>query len=121
MLEARKHDKLCRVTSINLSFRLERYGASPRLVRLGRKWSIMYYVYVIKSSRDGRLYKGFTSNITNRIKEHNLGEVSSTRVFCPWELVYYEAFLSIKDVRREELFLKSGKGRERLKYLLTEI
>ena len=100
---------------------MERCGASPRLVRLGRKWSNMYYEYVIKSGRDGRLYKGFTSNIVNRIKEHNLGEVSSTKAFCTWGLVYYEAFLSIKDARREELFLKSGKGRERLKYLLTEI
>jgi len=39
----------------------------------------------------------------------------------PWTLIYYEAFLSKKDARREELFLKTGKGRERLTYLLENI
>jgi hypothetical protein len=39
----------------------------------------------------------------------------------PWRLVYYEAFLSKTDARREELFLKSGKGRERIKYLLQDV
>jgi predicted GIY-YIG superfamily endonuclease len=38
----------------------------------------------------------------------------------PWLLVYQEAFANKTDARREELFLKSGKGKERIKYLLQE-
>jgi len=32
--------------------------------------------------------------------------------------VYYQAFLNKKDAQTEEKFLKTGRGRERLKYLL---
>jgi len=32
--------------------------------------------------------------------------------------IYYEVFNTEKDAREEERFLKTGKGRERLKYLL---
>jgi len=35
-------------------------------------------------------------------------------------LVYYEVFKSEKDARTEEKFLKSGQGRERIKYLLRD-
>ena len=54
------------------------------------------------------------------MSQHNLGNVTSTKIGRPWKLVYYEAFLSKKDALREELFLKSGKGRERIKYLLED-
>ena len=80
----------------------------------------MYYVYILKSDKDGSLYKGFTEDLKRRVREHNTGESNSfTKSRRPWKLVYYEAFLHKKDGRREELFLKSGKGKERIKHLLT--
>ena len=79
----------------------------------------MYYVYVLKSQRNGKLYKGLTEDLKRRIKEHNCGNSEFTKNNGSWKLIYYEAFLSKEDARREELFLKSGKGRERIKYLLT--
>lgn len=78
----------------------------------------MQYVYIIQSEKTGRLYKGCTGDLKNRLKEHNRGEEISTKAWIPWKLVYYEAFLNKTDALREELFLKSGKGRERIKYLL---
>ena len=94
-------------------------AASPRLVGLGPKWfKTMFYVYIIKSREKGRLYKGFTSNLRRRIKEHNNREETSTKSGAPWDLVYYEAFINKTDALREEKFLKSGKGKERIKYLL---
>ena len=80
----------------------------------------MYFVYIIKSLKTGKLYKGYTQNLKNRIKEHNLGTVISTKSNAPWHLIYYEVFLNKTDALREELFLKSGKGRERIKYLLKK-
>lgn len=77
----------------------------------------MYYVYIIKSQRSGELYKGSTMDLKIRLKQHNLGNVMSTKSGRPWKLIYYEAFISKRDARREELFLKSGKGRERIKWL----
>lgn len=80
----------------------------------------MFYVYVLKSQRNGKLYKGFTSDLKRRIKEHNCGQPKFSRNNGPWRLIYYEGFISEKDAREEEKFLKSGKGRERLKYALRD-
>ncbi|MFA5386312.1 MAG: GIY-YIG nuclease family protein [Candidatus Paceibacterota bacterium] len=81
----------------------------------------MYYVYLLKSCKNDKLYKGLTNDLKRRMIEHNTGKSVYTKNNGPWKLIYYEAFLSKKDARREELFLKSGKGKERIKYLLTEI
>lgn len=79
----------------------------------------MYYVYILKSERNGKLYKGYTNNLKRRIREHKSGKSSFTSNNGPWTLIYYEAFMCKDDAIKEEAFLKSGKGRERLKYLLT--
>ena len=79
----------------------------------------MYYVYILKSESNGELYKGCTADLKRRVKEHNSGNSAFTKNNGPWKLVYYEAFLNKEDARREELFLKSGKGKGRIKYLLT--
>ena len=81
----------------------------------------MYYIYILKSEKTGDLYKGLTLDLRKRLKEHNDGITKSTKTGIPWVLIYYEAFKSKKDARREELFLKTGKGRERLKYLFTNL
>ena len=64
-------------------------------------------------------YKGSCNDLKKRIKDHNYGKVRSTKKNKPWKLIYYEGFEKKLDALREEKFLKSGKGRERLKYLLT--
>ena len=51
-----------------------------------------YFVYVLQSEIDGRLYKGQTSNIDKRIIEHNTGKTKSTKGFKPWKFVYLEIF-----------------------------
>jgi putative endonuclease len=57
----------------------------------------MFYVYIIQSQKDGKLYKGFTSNLEKRIKAHNQGEVKLTRNRRPFKLVYQEKYESKKD------------------------
>jgi len=81
----------------------------------------MYYVYIIQSDITGRLYKGSTSDLKRRLREHNHGNVSSTKSGIPWKLIYYEAFTNKIDALREEIFLKSGKGRDRIRYLLEHV
>lgn len=75
----------------------------------------MYYVYVLQSEKDGRLYKGYTEDLKKRFSEHQRGKVKSTNYYKPWKLVYYEAFLNKTDALKEERFLKSGKGKSTLK------
>jgi len=79
----------------------------------------MYYVCMLKSKKLNKEYIGSTSDLRERIKRHNLGRSKFTSKGTPWELLYYEAFVSKKDALREEKFLKTRKGRERLKYLFS--
>ena len=78
----------------------------------------MYYVYILKSLRDGKLYTGKTNDLEKRVKRHKSGKVPATRNRRPLKLIYYEAFENKTDCGVEELFLKSGIGRESLKHRL---
>ena len=77
----------------------------------------MYYVYILRDKNTSKLYKGYTDDLKERYKDHKNKKVRTTK---SWdiELIYYEAFLNERQARVEEKFLKSGKGRERLNYIL---
>ena len=66
----------------------------------------MFYVYLIKSKKDGKLYNGSTNDLKRRILEHNQGSNRSTKYRGPFELVYYEAYKSEEDARARERNLK---------------
>ena len=68
----------------------------------------MYYVYVLKSEKDGRLYFGYSSNLRQRFAEHNRGKGRYTKNFQPWKLVYYEAYASKENARYREKQIKQG-------------
>jgi len=70
----------------------------------------MFYVYVLKSSIDNKLYLGFTGDLKRRFFEHNNKRSESTRYRGPFNLVYYEAYASIKDARTREKKLKRFSG-----------
>ena len=78
----------------------------------------MFYAYIIKSSVDGRLYKGVTKDISRRLDEHNSGKTKSTKPYKPWSLVYFEEFDTFAAAREREKYFKSGFGREDFKKLL---
>ncbi len=84
------------------------------------KCTIMYFVYALYSKKLSKRYIGITENLARRLKQHVSGETPFTRRATDWILIYYEAFLSKQDAYKEEKFLKTGKGRERLKFLLNE-
>ena len=79
----------------------------------------MYYVYVLRSLKDSKLYTGKTRDLRARFEKHNLGEVPATKTRRPLELIYYEAYITKDDAMGRELFLKSGSGRRFLKKQLT--
>ena len=72
----------------------------------------MYYVYIIKSEKDpNQFYTGFSENIEQRIKDHNLGKSIHTNKFKPWKLIYYCAFKEKNKALDFEEYLKSSSGR----------
>ena len=52
----------------------------------------MYYSYVLRSLKNGILYKGSTQDIENRLSVHNSGSVNFTSKHLPWELILSEKF-----------------------------
>lgn len=70
----------------------------------------MWYFYILQSQKDKNyFYKGSTNNHQKRLKQHNNGQVQSTKSRRPWKLVYYEAYLTEKAARlREHSVKKSG-------------
>ena len=85
---------------------------------MGRLVIMAYYVYVLRSSVSGRLYKGVTDDVTRRLREHNDGRSASTKHWRPWEIVYVETCASRTEAVRRERYLKTGKGREELQNIL---
>ena len=66
----------------------------------------MYYVYIIKSKVNSKLYVGYTDDLQRRFYEHNSGRSEYTSKFKPWVLVYYEAYQSMSDAKDREDQLK---------------
>ena len=79
-----------------------------------------YYVYILKSLKNGSFYIGYSSNLKERLAEHNGGKAKATKNSKPYELVYYEAFLNIKDAKAREEYLKTGWGWRSIKKMLKE-
>ena len=44
--------------------------------------------------------------MTLRLKDHNYGIVSSTKLYKPWKLIYCEVYVSEDDARNRERLLK---------------
>jgi hypothetical protein len=54
----------------------------------------VYYVYLIESlSAQGERYVGMTTDLKQRLREHNQGRSSHTAKFSPWKLITYVALL----------------------------
>jgi len=53
-----------------------------------------FYVYVLKSEKDGNNYVGFTGDLRKRLNEHEKGLVKSTVNRQPLKLIYFEACLN---------------------------
>ena len=60
----------------------------------------MFYLYVLKSKKDGKLYFGYTNNLRRRIEEHNKKQEKSTKFRAPFTLVYYEAYKAEDDAKK---------------------
>jgi len=81
----------------------------------------MFYVYILFSDKDKKLYTGFSDNLRSRYKAHVNGFVKATKYRRPLQLIHYEAFIEESDARRREKYLKGGNGRAELKQQLKTI
>ena len=78
------------------------------------------YVYVLESQKNQSLYVGYTKDLKKRLHEHNQGRNISTKPYCPWQVIHYEAYLDQNDAERREKYLKTSQGSRLLKRMLKE-
>lgn len=82
----------------------------------------MFTVYILYSVRFKKTYTGFTSDIKNRLLSHNeLSTKGWTVKYRPWRLIYTEEYEDKKVAMQREKELKTGKGRDFVKGLITSL
>jgi len=80
----------------------------------------MWYVYVLRSEVDSKLYVGSTNDLRRRLEEHRQGRVESTKLRRPFRLEAYFALSSESTARALEQYLKTGSGKAFLrKHILS--
>jgi putative endonuclease len=60
-----------------------------------------FFTYIIKSLKSGKTYIGQTQDLKSRVKAHNNGFSPYTKGRGPWELIYFEEFLTRSDAKGE--------------------
>ncbi len=70
----------------------------------------MFYIYVLQSLKDETFYVGYTKDVTQRLKSHNLGKVRYTKGHLPYKLVYTETYITIGEAKSREKEIKTLKN-----------
>lgn len=73
--------------------------------------SEFYYIYVLYSLKDQKMYTGYTNDLRSRFDQHQSGKVKSTRNRRPLKLIYFEGCLNQQDATHREKYLKSYHGK----------
>jgi len=79
-----------------------------------------YCVYILFSRKDLLLYTGFTTNIDERVKNHNEGKTKSTAPRRPLELIFCEFYRFESDARKREMYFKTTAGKKAVKLMLGD-
>lgn len=80
----------------------------------------MYFVYLLKLNNK-KIYTGSTSNLKQRLKDHNLGKVRSTKYKLPVKLLHLEIYRLKSDAQRRERFLKTTEGKRLLRQQIRDV
>lgn len=78
----------------------------------------MYYLYILKSLKDGKYYIGSSDNWKRRVLEHNSGRSKYTKDRGPFELVYKEEYNTNSEAKKREYYMKSLKSKIAIEKLI---
>jgi len=95
------------------------YGSEPTAHRGERLNG--FFVYFLRSKRDGTFYIGQTNNIEKRVERHNKGLIKSTKNRSPFDLVYTESYNTRREAMLREKHLKSIGGVKEKKAIIERI
>ena len=83
-------------------------------------FKVMFYLYILKSNKNGKYYVGSTHDLENRLKQHNYGKIKSTKSLVPLKIVYTERYSTNTDARKRELYIKRRKSRKYIDSLIND-
>ena len=78
----------------------------------------MYYFYILRSKKNGKLYLGYSPDLKKRLKSHNDGKNKATKPNIPYKLIYYAVFDNKQDAINCEKYFKTTSGWKRLHKML---
>ncbi|MBI4353646.1 MAG: GIY-YIG nuclease family protein [Candidatus Omnitrophica bacterium] len=81
---------------------------------------MIWYVYVLQSTRDHQLHTGVTQDVASQLLRHNAGGVVSTKRDCPFTLVGSRRCESLAKAHSAEVMLKRWKDPERVRTWMTD-
>ena len=77
-----------------------------------------YFVYILRSQKDGSYYVGLTHDIDERLLRHNQGRTNYTRAKRPWEFLYSEEFPDRSAAIKRENEIKRRKNKDYIESLV---
>ncbi|MBI4330491.1 MAG: GIY-YIG nuclease family protein [Chloroflexi bacterium] len=80
----------------------------------------MFYVYNLKSGKNGAYYVGSTVDLKQRLERHNRGMVQATKYILPLTVVYSESCGTLQQARQREAFIKRQKSRRYIQDLISD-
>ena len=79
---------------------------------------MFYYVYILYSKKLDIFYRGYTSDVSNRLERHNSGYEISTSPGVPWILVWQTTKNSRSEAMDLENKLKNLSRRRLIRFML---
>jgi len=79
----------------------------------------MFYVYVLESESNGKLYIGQTDDPDKRLQDHNRGASPYTKNKGPWNRIFLKEFLTRSESLAFERKLKSWKSSQRIREMIV--
>jgi len=73
---------------------------------------VPYFVYILRSLKDGTYYIGSTQDLSERVERHNQGRSKYTKAKRPWELVHSEELPDRSSAVRRENQIKRRKDKK---------
>ncbi|MBL7175278.1 MAG: GIY-YIG nuclease family protein [Desulfobacteraceae bacterium] len=77
-----------------------------------------YFVYILRSQKDGSYYIGSTQDLDERLERHNQGRSKYTKSKRPWNLMYYEEYPDRSDAVKRENQIKRRKDKDYIESLV---
>jgi putative endonuclease len=77
-----------------------------------------YFIYILRSLKDGSYYIGSTKDLIARLERQNQGRTKYTKSKRPWELIYHEKYANRSSAMKREQDIKNRKSKQFIESLV---